>query len=112
MRFSRRSARSPMIWVIRKRGFLVIGLQKDGTPLGVKAASLDDEQQAVANRLRSVKLLPTPAFSLEVVNYRNVPLFVIMVDPYPVPPIVTVDGTAWIRSGPTTTRALGLKKLR
>lgn len=89
----------------QKTGFLIIGVQKDGTPLGVKAASLDAEQQALINRLRSVKLLPTPAFGLEVVNYKNVPLFIVKVDPYPVPPIVTVDGNAWIRSGLTTTRA-------
>lgn len=98
----------------KQPGFLVIGVKKDGSPRGVNATLIDEEQQALVNRLRSTKLLPTPGFSLEVVTCKSLKLFIVKVDPYPVPPNVTVDGIAWIRSGPTTTRArdADLQRLR
>lgn len=89
----------------KEPGFLLIGAKKDGNVLGVDAAALDQEQQTLVSRLRSLRLFPTPMFSLEIVHRDQLPLFVVRVDPYPVPPVVTVDTIAWIRSGPTTTRA-------
>lgn len=100
----------------RSQGTLLIGVARDGNVVGVDArgSKRDEEQQILASRLQSTKLYPTPAFGIEVVDYEGKQVFVVRVDPYPVPPIVKVDGVAWVRHGSTTRRATeaDLQRLR
>ncbi len=88
----------------QRAGFIVLGLAKDGSPIGVQG-NLDEEQQKLVNRLSSTKLLPTPSCSVEPVERGGLTLLIVRVQPYPVPPVVTLDGTAWIRRGTVTERA-------
>jgi ATP-dependent DNA helicase RecG len=96
----------------KQPGYLIVGVKKDGSLIGINEEALDKEQLLIVNRLRSTKLMPTPAFSLEVETYKSFHLLLIKVDPYPVPPIVMVNSTAWIRSGSTTTRARDAELIR
>ncbi|HEX5747184.1 MAG TPA: RNA-binding domain-containing protein [Archangium sp.] len=91
----------------RKPGFLLIGVRKDGSVLGIEArgTKLDDEQRILADRLRATRLWPTPAFDIDMVEFEGKFVFAVRVEPYAVPPIVTVDGIAWVRQGSTTRRA-------
>jgi len=84
-------------------GYLVLGLDKKGRTVGVDAS--DEGVQRLVNRLTSTKILPTPSFSVEVVPSQGLSVIVVRVQPYPVPPIVKVDGVAWVRVGNTTRRA-------
>lgn len=88
-------------------GFLVIGVDKRGkaVDLELSDSQVDEELQKLSNRLRSIKLLPTPTFDIEVIDHGGRMLFVVRVEPYPTPPVVTVNGVAWVRSGTTTVRA-------
>lgn len=90
-----------------KPGYLLIGVDKNGTVVGVdtRGAKLDEEQRILANRLHSLNLWPTPSFDIQVIEYEGKSVFVVRVEPYPVPPIVTVDTVAWVRHGSTTYRA-------
>lgn len=47
-------------------GYLIVGLEKDGTLRGVDPGQLDRVQQDLANRLRSTKIQPTPSFDISV----------------------------------------------
>lgn len=87
--------------------YLLIGVTKTGQIVGVTedAAKLDEEQRAIADRLRSTKILPTPSFDVVPMPCRGKTLLVVQVAPYPVPPVVEVNGVAWVRTGPTTRRA-------
>jgi ATP-dependent DNA helicase RecG len=91
----------------RKPGLLLLGVSKDGTVIGidVRGAKLDDEQRILADRIRSLRLWPTPSFDVEVLAYEGKSVLAVRVMPYSVPPIVTVDGVPWVRHGSTTTRA-------
>ncbi|HEX3553198.1 MAG TPA: RNA-binding domain-containing protein [Thermoanaerobaculia bacterium] len=95
----------------RRPGFLVIGLADDGQVVGVES-DLDEVQQKLANRLSSVKLVPTPSYSMEPVQRDGRTILVVRIEPYPVPPVVTVDGTAWVRRGTVTERAREADLLR
>jgi ATP-dependent DNA helicase RecG len=86
-------------------GYLVIGIKDDGKVLGLPPTTLDDEQQLISNWLRSTKIYPHPAFSIEVGDVNGLKLLLVRVDPYPVPPVITVDGVCWVRKGSTTVRA-------
>ncbi len=87
-------------------GFVVIGVDKAGTVIGVdQAGSLDDQQRDLADRVRSGKIQPIPSTSIQMVLHGSHALLVVEVTPYPVPPIVEVDGMAWVRVGTTTRRA-------
>ncbi len=88
----------------RRPGFVVLGLADDGRIVGLQG-DLDDEQQKLASRLSSIRLLPTPTYSMEPVEQDGKTVLVVRIDPYPVPPVVAVDGTAWIRRGTVTERA-------
>ena len=88
----------------RRSGFLVIGITKDGRVIGLQK-DLDEEQQKLANRFSSTKLLPTPSYGMETVEVDGRTLLVVRIEPYPVPPVVTVEGTAWVRKGTVTERA-------
>ncbi len=91
----------------RRPGFFVVGLNDEGTPVGVFStpAERDAEQQRLASWLQSVKLLPTPSFSIEAVDHRGRTVLVVRVEPALVPPIVKVDGVAYVRRGTTTSIA-------
>jgi ATP-dependent DNA helicase RecG len=95
----------------RRPGFLVLGIANDGRIVGVQG-NLDQEQQKLANRLSSTRLLPTPTYSMEAVEREGKNVLVVRIDPYPVPPVVVVDGTAWIRRGTVTERAREADLLR
>lgn len=87
-------------------GFVILGVDKNGRPVGVGAPDQRDQQQReIADRLRSSKIQPVPSCSISVVEHAGQDLIVLEVEPYPVPPIVEVDGIAWVRVGSTTRRA-------
>lgn len=87
-------------------GFLLIGVEKNGTVVGVdEDGELDEQQQRLANRLRSEKLQPNPSVSVTAPKSGERTLLLVEVAPYPVPPVVAVDGTPWVRVGTTTRRA-------
>jgi ATP-dependent DNA helicase RecG len=87
-------------------GYLIVGLEKDGTLRGIGPNQLDQVQQDLANRLRSTKIQPTPSFDISVQAVENEAfLILVTVSPYPVPPVVMVDGVAWVRQGSSTRRA-------
>jgi ATP-dependent DNA helicase RecG len=100
----------------RRPGYVVLGVDKRGAPVGLDPSrgSADEQQQRVVNQLRSVKLLPTPSFQVTPVEAGGKRLLVIEVAPYPVPPIVQLDGSTWVRIGSTTQRAreADLQRLR
>nr|VFJ42917.1 MAG: ATP-dependent DNA helicase RecG [Candidatus Kentron sp. FM]VFJ43548.1 MAG: ATP-dependent DNA helicase RecG [Candidatus Kentron sp. FM]VFK05592.1 MAG: ATP-dependent DNA helicase RecG [Candidatus Kentron sp. FM] len=89
----------------REDGYLVIGVRKDGTPVGIKDSQLDDMQRRLHDLLSSTKILPTPAFDIRIGEHAGGPIVVVRVQPYPVPPVVTVNQSAWVRKGSVTTRA-------
>ncbi|AUX41249.1 transcriptional regulator [Sorangium cellulosum] len=92
----------------RRPGYLLIGVDpKTGrvADLGQRGPALDQEQQSLASRLQSSRLWPTPAFDIQLHELDGKTLLVVRVDPYPVPPIVTVDGMPWVRRAATTVRA-------
>jgi ATP-dependent DNA helicase RecG len=84
-------------------GFLVLGMNPDDMVVGVDAT--DDGVQRVVNRLTSTKIIPTPSLSVEVLPRGEVNLLIVRIEPYPVPPVVRVDGVAWVRIGNETRRA-------
>nr|VFJ42568.1 MAG: Putative DNA-binding domain-containing protein [Candidatus Kentron sp. DK] len=96
----------------REAGHLVIGVGKDGSPIGVAQARLDDVQRGLNDRLSSTKILPTPAFDINIREYDGKWIVVVRVEPYPVPPVVMVNQTAWVRKGSVTTRAREADLLR
>lgn len=100
----------------RQPGYLLLGVSKDGTVPGLNVAgnALDEEQRALADRFRSTKLLPTPSFHIDIVEYLGRTVLVVAVEPYSVPPVVSVDGVVWVRSDSTTVKAreADLQRLR
>lgn len=95
----------------RRPGYLVLGVANDGRTVGLPG-DLDQEQQKLANRLSSTRLLPTPTYNMEPVERDGRILLIVRIEPYPVPPVVMVDGTAWIRRGTVTERAREADLLR
>ena len=91
----------------KETGYVVLGVDKRGHPLGIDVAgsSIDEIQQRVAGRIGSTKIFPTPSYSLRVADIGAATILIVAIQPYPVPPVVTVDGVAWIRRGTTTLRA-------
>jgi ATP-dependent DNA helicase RecG len=88
-------------------GFLVIGLNNQGSPVGplLLGPQADEIQQKLAARMTSTKIFPTPVATMEIVEHQGHSLIVVRVDPYPVPPVLTVDGVAFVHVGSTTRRA-------
>ena len=95
----------------RRPGFLVIGMANNGKIVGLQG-DLDKEQQKLTSRLSSTRLLPTPTYGMEPVEASGKVLLIVHIEPYSVPPIVAVDGTAWIRRGTVTERAREADLLR
>lgn len=84
-------------------GFIVLGVRNDGTTVGTDTS--DEAIQRIASRLSSTKLQPNPSVSVVRGEGSQSGLLVIRVAPYLVPPVVRVDGVAWVRVGTTTRRA-------
>ncbi len=102
----------------RRKGILLIGIApKTGQVVGInkRGAALDEEQQKLASWLQAAtKLYPTPCYDIKIVTFEEKPVFVVTVDPYPVPPVVQVNNVAFVRKGATTYRATDadLQRLR
>lgn len=88
----------------RRPGYLALGIANDGRVVGL-SGDLDQEQKNLANRLSSTKLLPTPSYSIEEIPRDDCRLLIVRIEPYPVPPVVKVNGTPWVRRGTVTERA-------
>ncbi|MFA7237682.1 MAG: RNA-binding domain-containing protein [Phycisphaeraceae bacterium] len=90
-----------------KPGYVLVGVEpKTREVRGVgNEDQLDEIQQKITNRLRSTKLVPTPSFDVQAESYKGKYLIKVIVEPYPVPPVVMVNGQAWVRQGTTTRRA-------
>jgi ATP-dependent DNA helicase RecG len=84
-------------------GYLVIGIDKSGRVVGEDTS--DQTIQNLVSRLTSTRILPTPSCTVESAKHEGKNLLVVRVQPYPVPPVVKVDGVAWVRVGTTTRRA-------
>jgi ATP-dependent DNA helicase RecG len=90
----------------RQTGYLLIGVDKSGQPRGIDPeGDLDAQQREVADRLRSSKIQPVPSTSVTIARYDERHLLVVGVEPYAVPPVVEVDGQAWVRVDSSTRRA-------
>lgn len=88
-------------------GFIVIGLDKLGVPKGryKHGEDSDSVQQSLAALLSSTKILPHPVVSVQPHEHEGHLVFIIRVEPYAVPPVVKVNGTAYVRVGTVTRRA-------
>ena len=95
----------------RRSGFLVIGLAKDGSTVGIQE-NPDEAQQKLANRISSTRLFPTPSYGIEAVERDGKILLIVRIEPYPVPPVVALDTIAWVRKGTVTERAREADLLR
>ncbi|MBI4567825.1 MAG: putative DNA binding domain-containing protein [Planctomycetes bacterium] len=87
----------------RRPGYLVLGVDKTGVAVGVDTS--DEAIQRLVNRLTSTRILPNPSISVTPHTPGPRGVLLVRVDPYPVPPVVLVDGVAWVRVGATTRRA-------
>ncbi len=88
-------------------GYVVVGLAKNGSVVGIdeRGNQVDEETKRLSDRLRSTRLLPSPSTSVSVVARDGKTLLLITVSTYPVPPVVGLDGSPWVRVGTTTRRA-------
>lgn len=91
----------------RRSSYVVVGVDDHGTATGAydDAKDADDAQQALANMLSSTLIIPHPSCPILVLEHQGHTIFVIEVTPYEVPPVVKVNGAAWVRKGTTTQRA-------
>ncbi|MEW6073869.1 MAG: RNA-binding domain-containing protein [Planctomycetota bacterium] len=90
-----------------KPGYLLLGVRKNGTVVGLSADAkqLDEEQKRLADLLRSTKILPSPSVDIATAERNGKVILIVRIEPYPVPPVVEVNGVAWVRVGSTTRRA-------
>jgi hypothetical protein len=94
-------------------GYLVIGIEKNGHVRGIEPeGDIDEQQQALANRLRSSLLQPTPSASIADFSIAGKTVLVVEIAPYPVPPVVEFNGHAFVRIGTTTHRATHADRMR
>jgi ATP-dependent DNA helicase RecG len=91
-------------------GYLALGVDDTGRAVGEDTS--DEAVQRLANRLTSTKILPNPSCNIEVASHQGKGILVVRIAPYPVPPVVKVDGVPWIRVGTTTRRASEADLLR
>lgn len=91
----------------KRSSFVVVGVDDRGIATGAydSAKDADEAQQALANMLSSTQIIPHPSCPIHVLDQQGHTVFVIEVTPYEVPPVVKVNGTAWVRKGTTTQRA-------
>jgi len=99
----------------RRPGHLLVGVDKNGKIKGIAATGtgIDEELRTLSDRLRSIKILPTPTFDIQGIEVEGKLIFAITVHPAPILP-VAVDSVVWVRSGSTTVRArdADLQRLR
>lgn len=103
-------------------GFVVLGVDKHGQvhgvtdraqkPIAGPGTTLDELLQSLSSRILSVKLLPQPSIDLPTHESDGKVVVVVSVQPYPVPPVVKLDGVAWVRVGTTTRKATEADLLR
>lgn len=89
-------------------GHLFIGVNRTGAVVGLPWVSSDDQDkglQELAQLFRSIKIVPNPSVDVDALVVDGKTIAVLRVHPYPVPPVVKVDGVAWVRVGTTTQRA-------
>ena len=91
-------------------GYLLVGVDDRGHAVG--ADTSDAAVQALVSRLHSIKLLPSPSISVVPTVREGRGVLVVTVQPYAVPPVVKVNGVAWVRVGTTTRRASEADLLR
>ncbi len=91
-------------------GFILIGVDKRGD--AVDADVSDEAIQRVVNRLTATKILPNPSCGVQRAKHQGREILVVRVEPYPVPPVVKVNGVAWVRVGTSTRRANEVDLLR
>lgn len=86
---------------------VVVGIDPQGAPTRAydDPEEADRAQQALANMLSSTQIIPHPSCPIHQVDYRGHTVFIIEVAPHEVPPVVKINGTAWVRKGTTTQRA-------
>ena len=84
-------------------GYLLIGVDDQGQVVGEDTS--DEAVQRISNRLRSTRILPHPSCVISVEQAGEALFLAVRVEPYEVPPIVKVDGVAWVRVGTSTFRA-------
>lgn len=91
----------------KQAGTVVIGLDNRGAPTGKyqHGEQADKVQQHLVNLLSSTKLMPHPVFRIEARERDDRLVFLLRVEPYCVPPVVKVNGVAWVRNGTVTRRA-------
>lgn len=98
----------------RQTGIVVLGIDKRGHLLGITdrgqqlpltGQAMDERQQALSSRILSVKLMPHPSIHIGTHEHQGKTLLTISVEPYQVPPVVKVDGVAYVRVGTTTRKA-------
>jgi ATP-dependent DNA helicase RecG len=90
----------------KRPGYVVLGVDNAGTVRGVDSdGGLDEQQQALASLVRSSKIQPVPSVDVATRTVAGKTVIVVRVEPYAVPPVVEVDGRAWVRIGTTTQRA-------
>ncbi len=86
-------------------GYLVIGVHPTTGEIVDLPADEDSVQQDIVNRIESTRLVPTPSYSIQIQREGGKPVVIMTVAPYPVPPVVTVNGVAWVRRGTSTVKA-------
>lgn len=99
----------------KQPGYLILGVDKHGRPVGVtdksgkplalSGTAMDERQQQLASRILSIKLMPQPSLHFDAHEVESKTLLRITIEPYPVPPVVKVDGVAYVRVGTTTRKA-------
>lgn len=92
----------------KKPGYLLLGVDRHGRVVGLPWANPDEQDkglQELSQLFRSVKIVPNPSVDVEAVSIDGKTVAALTVHPYPVPPVVKVDGVAWVRVGTTTQRA-------
>ncbi|MBA3547069.1 MAG: putative DNA binding domain-containing protein [Nannocystis sp.] len=91
----------------KRTGIILVGVDKNGVPTGryQHGPEADKVQQQLATTLSSTKILPHPVVTVETRERDGHLVFLVRVEAYHVPPIVKVNGTAWVRIGTVTRRA-------
>lgn len=86
----------------RGQGHLLIGVQRDGAPAGIK---VDDEViLQVVNIRDEARVLPRPIMTVERATFRGADVIHVRVEASRTRP-VRFDGTVWVRVGSSTRRA-------
>jgi len=83
-------------------GDLVIGVRKDGSPVGADVH--DDALLSLANLRDEGRILDRPTMLVKAATYQGTPVVRVRVWAAAAPP-VRFDGVVWVRPGPTTRRA-------